>query len=301
MRKLLLTAVLLAAAFAACDTKDPSGPASVTITGPTPFTTTTTTSVPPTTTTTSTSTSTSTVPFALARTYISLGPVPPDVPNMLNLSLRQTAPAPAFAVLGFYTTPSGGGGAVQGDLMGTLDAGSFTGTLTAVTPECTAERRFTGSLNAQSLTLTGGQTLKDCKGSPLAFNNITMLATGAPPPVAPPPTVTTTVPIACGYAVSPGQISLDVNGGTLVIDIVTGPGCAWSSQRFVDWVTVQPPAGSGPSKVAITVAPNPGAPRSTTLVIAGQPFVINQSNVVAPPNTSSTTTTTTTTTTTIPF
>ena len=292
MRKLLLGGILLVVAVVvACDTKDPSGPATVTISGPSPITTTTTTSTSIPTTTSTTSTTTSTIPHALARTYISLGIVPPNVPNSLSLSLKQTAgvgnsasswrdflpifrTAVEFAVLGFYTTSGGGSGAVQGNLSGTLEAGTFTGKLTSVTPECTAEREFSGSVDTQALRWVGGMTLKDCKGSPLAFSPLTMLATTAPPPITPPPPVTTTIPLACGFGLSASAASFTLAGGTGGVDLTTGPTCAWTTQRFVDWVTVQPAAATGPARITFIVAP--GGPRTTTLVLAGQPFVIDQ-------------------------
>ena len=288
MRKLLLTGVLLAVAMVACESKDVTGPAQVTITGPSPFTTTTTTSttVPP----TSTTVATTTIPFALSRTYISVGPVPPTLPNVLTLTLRQTAPDPVFAVLGFFTTPSGSGGPIEGQLVGPLDNGTFTGKMSSVTEECTAQREFSGTVNAQSLQWRGGMTLKDCKGNPLAFNQLTMLATAAPPPTSPPTPVTTTIPLSCGFNLSAGSALLGINGGNAIVNLSTGPVCTWTTQRFVEWVTIQPVAGTGPSSVVVTVAPNPGAPRQTTVVIAGQPFVINQSNTVV--TTTSTTTTT---------
>src|SRR6187402_2810031 len=88
MRKLLFVALLAVITVVACDTKDPAGPANVTITGPSPFTTTTTTSVattvPPTTVPPTTAPPTTTIPFTLSKTYISLGIVPPHVPNQMT-------------------------------------------------------------------------------------------------------------------------------------------------------------------------------------------------------------------------
>jgi hypothetical protein len=103
-----------------------------------------------------------------------------------------------------------------------------------------------------------------------------MLATAAPPPVTPPVPVTTTVPLSCGFGLSAGGASFDVNGGTGSVDLTTGPTCGWTAQRFVDWVTLQPTSGTGPLRISFAVSPNPGGPRTTTLVIAGQQFVIRQ-------------------------
>ena len=271
MRKFYLILLIAAVAVGACDTKDPAGPGAVTISGPSPFTTTTTTS-----TTTTSTIPTTTVPFALARTYFAFGPTAPHVPNLLSLNLKQTSPAPTFEVLGSYQTPSGAGGAVKGTLTGTLDSGTFTGTLTGITPECTAERQYSGTVNTLELRFTGGTTLQECKGTPLSFNSLNMLASQAPPPTAPPPLVTSTIPLTCSYSLGSGQTSFPSPGGSGSIELITGGQCAWIVQRFVDWVTVQPSAGTGPARITYTVAPNGGPPRSTTLVIAGQPLVINQ-------------------------
>jgi hypothetical protein len=277
MRKFYLMLLVVAVAVGACDTKDPKDPGAVTITGPSPFTTTTTTST--TTTSTTSVPPTTSVPFATARTYFAFGPTAPHVPNVLSLNLKQSSPAPTFEVLGSYQTPSGAGGAVRGTLVGTLDNGTFTGTLTGITPECTAERQYSGTVNSLELRFTGGTTLHECKGTPLSFNSLNMLASQAPPPTAPPPLVTSTIPLTCSYSLGTGLTSFGAGGGSGSVELITGGQCAWTVQRFVDWVTVQPVAGTGPARVTYTVAPNGGAPRSTTIVIAGQPWVINQSNV----------------------
>ena len=271
MRRFYLVLIVVAVAVGACDTKSPSGPGTVTITGPSPFTTTTTTS----TSTTSTIPTTS-VPFAVARTYFAFGPVAPNVPNLLSLNLKQTSPAPTFEVLGSYQTPSGAGGAVKGTLSGSLDGGTFTGTLTSQTPECVAERQYSGSVDQLQLNWAGGATLVNCKGNPLSFNSLTMLASAAPPPTAPPPLVTSTIPLTCSYSLGNGPTSFGAAGGGGSIELITGGQCSWTVQRFVDWVIVQPVAGTGPARITYTVAPNGGAPRSTTIVIGGQPLVISQ-------------------------
>jgi subtilase family serine protease len=66
-------------------------------------------------------------------------------------------------------------------------------------------------------------------------------------------------------------------------------------QNFVEWITVTPAAGSGSATISMTVSPNPGAPRSATVVIAGLSFVVNQG---VPTTTTTTTAPTTSTTTT---
>jgi hypothetical protein len=300
MRKLLLlTAVLALGVIVGCDTKSPTGPSTVTIETPTPTTT-----IPPGGTTVPPTTTSIPTP-ATTRSYVAFGATAPTVPSQLTLVLTPLSGRPAAAsffdrlpfvgkqqdelwsVLGFYRTPSGTGGQITGELVGTLDAGTFTGTLTADSPECVAERQFSGTVDPQLLRWTGGTTLRDCKGNPLAFNTLTMLATSAPPPTTPPPPTTSSIPLQCSYALSISSDSVPATGGPRTVGVVTGPTCGWSVQNFVDWITVQPTTGTGPGTVTITVAPNAGAPRTATVVIAGLPFVVNQGIV--------TTTTTTTT------
>lgn len=265
MRKALVVG-LLAALLGACDstTINPTGPGTVVIETPSPPTTT----VPPTTIPTTT---TSTIPFATSRVYVAFGQVEPTVPFQLTI-LLSGGPS-TWVVTGNYRTASGGSGLIQGTLAGTLDSGTFVGTMTSERPECVAERAFSGTVDTQFLRWTGGTTLADCKGSPLGFNTLVMLPTSAPPSMS---TVnsTSTIPVQCSYSLSAGSISVPTTGGQASVGLTTGPTCGWTVQSFVDWITVLPVSGTGSASIAITVAPGP--PRSTTLVIAGTAFIVNQ-------------------------
>jgi hypothetical protein len=185
-------------------------------------------------------------------------------------------------VQGVYQTSSGTGGQVRGELIGTLDEGQFDGSLTYETPECFAERLFGGPVTAQFLRWTGGPTAEDsCKNKPLGYNTLVMAKSDTP---LPPPTVspTTTLPLQCSYSLSANSVSIDSTGGQRTVGVTTGPTCSWSAQNFVDWITVlQPANGIGAGTVVLTIAPNPGAPRSATVVIAGLPFVVNQGVVAS--------------------
>jgi hypothetical protein len=319
VRAAVFVGLVLVALLVACDTKSPTGPSTVTVETPSPPTTTTvppgpgTTTAPPTTTSTTTS-----IALSLSRTYVAFGPVPPTVPSQLTVVLQQRSAVasffeslrffekqadPVFTVMGFYVTPGGGRGQVTGQLVGTLDAGTYNGTLTAETPECTAEREYGGTLDPQFLRWTGGATLRDCKGSPLSFNSLVMLATNAPlPTTTAASSSTTTTPLQCSFSLSSSATSFGPAGGQATVGLTTGPTCGWTVQNFADWITVQPQSGSGSATIALTVAPGP--PRSATVVIAGQPFVVNQgqatttTTTTTSPTTSTSTTTTTTTTTT---
>jgi hypothetical protein len=179
----------------------------------------------------------------------------------------------SWTVTGNYRTPGGGSGQITGTLAGTLDSGAFEGVLTSETPECVAQRQFRGTVDTQFLRWTGGTTLADCKGSPLGFNTLVMLPTGAPPPNS---TInsTSTIPLQCSYALSASSVSVPTTGGQATVGLVTGPACSWAVQNFVEWISVLPAGGTGSATIALSVAP--GAPRSATLVIAGVAFVVNQ-------------------------
>jgi hypothetical protein len=265
MRKALVVA-LLGVVIVGCDNPSvtPTGPGTVVVETPSPPTTT----IPPSSIPTTT---TSTIPLATTRLYVAFGQVAPTSPSQLTLVL--TGGPTSWIVMGNYQTAAGGNGLVKGSLAGNLDAGTFQGTLTSETPECVAERAFSGSVDKEFLRWTGAATLADCKGNPLAFNALVMLPTGAPPPMS---TInsTSTIPVQCSYALSASSVSVPTTGGQASVALTTGPTCGWTVQNFVEWITVVPVGGTGAASIALTVAPGP--PRSATLVIAGTAFVVNQ-------------------------
>ena len=307
LRNPLLIATLAVVAVAvACDTPSPTGPTTVIVTN-TSSTTTSTSTTTTSTSTTSTSTvaTTTTIPLInINRTWVAFGPVTnPNQPVSLTMLLQPTSVVasssqnwsdkfksfvgrlpflgtqadPVSGVVGTWRSLAGGGGRVTGSLVGIFDAGVFNGTLTAEFPECTAERNFTATLDPQFLRLTGGATIRDCKDSPLSFTNITMLVSQAPLPTTTTATSSTTsTPLQCSYALSASSTDVPSTGGDRTVGVITGPTCVWSVQNFVPWIKVQPLSGTGPTTVILTVAENPGPPRSATVVIAGLPFIVNQ-------------------------
>jgi len=84
------------------------------------------------------------------------------------------------------------------------------------------------------------------------------------------------MPLQCSYSLSANGTSVDAAGGQQTVALTTGPTCGWNVQNFVNWISVQPTTGIGSATVSLTVEPNPGAPRSATIVIAGLPFVVSQ-------------------------
>jgi hypothetical protein len=294
MRKLLLTGLLAAALcgaamFVGCDRGNPVGPGG-----------------PGTVTVLQTTTTTTVVPTNVTRRYVGFQ-VQPNVPSDMTLFFtlvsggssvssltslsslfRNTFIHPqdagsSYSVFGVYRTNNGVGGEVRGSLSGSLDNGTFTGTLTANLQGCMALRMFSGSVG-QILQWTGGSTLQDCPGSPLAFSGFTLLKTDAPPPTT---TVgsststtssTTTSSITCPYTLSSSNDSQGIGGGPGQVDLITNIGCTWTVQSFASWITVLTPLqGAGPTTVRYSVAPNgSGARRDGGLVIAGIAFVVTQ-------------------------
>lgn len=299
MRKVTLLGVALGTTIMACESKTPTGPSTVTVEVTTTVPATTTvppgsTTVPPTTTTIA--------PTSVTRRYLGTA-ANPVLPNDMTLALNlvttgvvldgalEGAPRigaqATYSVTGFYSTGSGGGGTVRGMLDGTLDNGTFSGTLSTTVPGCSASREYYGELKATNLVWSAGQVLQDCKDNPLSFSTLTMITTGGGLP--PTTTIPTTTVPSCNYGLNPGGASIGLAGGSGSVQVVTQPGCGWSAQSVVNWVTLQPASGStGPGSVQYTVAGIEGGMRETTLVIAGLPFVLRQE---AAPSSSTTTTT----------
>jgi hypothetical protein len=308
MRKLLLPALAIAALIIACENKAPTGPGGV---GPggvtvslttTTTTTSTTTTVPATTTVSSTTTS---VTGSASRRYIQAGGAP-NVPSDMQLlfqlltgtlaptSLLERLPVvgPAFAtateirykVTGTYVMPNGTTGTVDGDLFGPTDplqnGGEFHGVLTATVGGCTAERVFRGPMGPFSMNLQGGEMVRDCPGSPLAFSAVTMTQSNAPPPP------TTSIAAACTFTVSPPSSSAAATASTVPVTVTaSATTCTWTAQALIEWLGVAPASGTGSGSVLVSVGANTNGPaRRGTLLIAGQVVTIEQQAPTATPD-----------------
>lgn len=96
------------------------------------------------------------------------------------------------------------------------------------------------------------------------FNWFAVTAGSAPPP-------------SCTYGISPSLANPDENGGTSVVTISTTDGCDWTADSPVSWITVTPAGGSGSGTTSVVVAANTStSPRSATVTIAGEPFLVSQ-------------------------
>jgi hypothetical protein len=90
------------------------------------------------------------------------------------------------------------------------------------------------------------------------------------PPVAP----------SCSFAISPKSQSFSSSGGTGSVSVTTSAGCQWTTSNSASWVTIRSgKSGSGTGRVSYTVSATRGATsRAASLTIAGQSFIVNQSN-----------------------
>ena len=86
----------------------------------------------------------------------------------------------------------------------------------------------------------------------------------------------------CRYDVGPSSQSVGAGGGSGSVSVSVNSDCAWTATTDVSWITLAPPiSGSGTGSVNFTVAPNSGADRTGSVVIAGQRSAITQSAVAA--------------------
>jgi len=89
--------------------------------------------------------------------------------------------------------------------------------------------------------------------------------------------VTVNQAAGCGYSISPASASLTASAGSGSVNVTAGGTCAWTAQSSVSWVTFGAPGGTGSGSAGYSVAANPdSSSRSTTVTVAGQPFVITQ-------------------------
>ena len=81
----------------------------------------------------------------------------------------------------------------------------------------------------------------------------------------------------CAYTIAPPVQSIAAAGGNGAIAITTTPTCPWTAASNVAWLTVSPASGSGSASVTFAATATAGRSRTGTAVIAGQPFVVTQS------------------------
>jgi hypothetical protein len=81
----------------------------------------------------------------------------------------------------------------------------------------------------------------------------------------------------CTPSISPPSNSHPSTGGGGSVTVTVAGGCPWTAVSNAVWITITSGStGSGNGTVNYSVAPSSGAPRSGTLTVANQTFMVNQ-------------------------
>jgi hypothetical protein len=79
-----------------------------------------------------------------------------------------------------------------------------------------------------------------------------------------------------GVSVSPAAVNVGASGGTASVNVSFDyPGTPWTATTTASWITIASGA-SGNGTVGLTVAPNPGAARTATVLVALHPVTVTQ-------------------------
>ena len=89
-------------------------------------------------------------------------------------------------------------------------------------------------------------------------------------------------PAACRYEIAPSNQTIGAAGGTIGVAVTTLAGCSWEVGNEAPWIAITGTSGDGSGNVSLRVAPNAGAARTASVVIAGQTFTLTQSSAAAP-------------------
>ena len=82
---------------------------------------------------------------------------------------------------------------------------------------------------------------------------------------------------ACSYTIKPTYYNAGRGPDDVRIDVRSTGECPWSATSSASWVSVTEGAtGMGNGSVRLRVQANSGGPRTTTLTIAGEPFMLSQ-------------------------
>ncbi|MEO7134642.1 MAG: hypothetical protein ABI024_10525, partial [Vicinamibacterales bacterium] len=171
---------------------------------------------------------------------------------------RQEAQAQApgtTEVTGNFELGTGLEGTVTGTVEGSLESGTLRGTLRSSADGCT--RQYSGPVSA------GGFAWITSDASGSCALPITVQASPA----------NSSAP--CTYTVAPLG-TIPGSGTTAVLNITTGPKCAWVVQAVSPWLKLTGPStGVGSATVTLVVDPTEDA-RQGTVLVAGESVTINQ-------------------------
>jgi hypothetical protein len=87
--------------------------------------------------------------------------------------------------------------------------------------------------------------------------------------------------LVCSYDLQSSAATVNGYGSTGVASVITAPGCSYTAQSGVTWLSITSGAnGSGSGDVNFTAsANNLAVPRTGTLTVAGKPFTVTQNGM----------------------
>ena len=93
--------------------------------------------------------------------------------------------------------------------------------------------------------------------------------------------ITLPPPPPCAYTISPTSQSFSASGGAGSVGVTTSSGCNWTAVSSASWLTVTSGgSGTGNGTVAYEVSANTStSPRTGTMTIAGQTFIVTQDGI----------------------
>ena len=86
------------------------------------------------------------------------------------------------------------------------------------------------------------------------------------------------VTITCGYSIAPTSQTFGNAGGTGSVNVTTQNGCAWNVTNIPAWASTTG-GGSGPGSGSWSYSVTAGGPRTQTVTVAGQSFVLTELGV----------------------
>jgi all-beta uncharacterized protein/BACON domain-containing protein len=198
--------------------------------------------------------------------------------NGQKVSIAQD-PAPCrFVVTPSSAQVAGAGGAVKLQIQ-TNAACTWTASsgVDWITPLSTATGRGAAAVTfnvAPNAAPTGRQAAVTVAGQSIV---VSQSADSAPPPPPPDPGPTPPPPGPCTFSIDPANSPMGASGGTEIVSVTAGSGCAWTAQSETDWLSVTSGAtGVGSGSVTIRAGVNTGASRTGTATIAGHTFTVSQ-------------------------
>jgi hypothetical protein len=87
----------------------------------------------------------------------------------------------------------------------------------------------------------------------------------------------------CRFELSTRSLDVPASGGAFEITLQVPAGCSWNASSQVPWAGVSGTQGTGPGRVTVSVAANPGPVRQGTVTIAGLSVDVTQRDVATSP------------------